>query len=200
MEAWRWPPPIPESYAARSGPIYAADVNGDGLPDIIVGDPRLGVLLDVDGGLTPNQPLIATEFGSVVAIDVGDLNRDGIPDVLVGMQTDAGIVLDEFLGLGGGRFSPAAGAGVAARQRLSGGVRGLVQEGTVFLTDLNLDGFPTDIIAADYSEQKVWVLLHGPDGGYQASSDAFPGNVVAAAVPRAGAAPDLVVGYSLDPA
>ena len=140
------PGPYPESYAAAVGPIYAADVNGDGSPDVIcVGDTGLDVLLNVfgDGRLTPAQPLIAAELGLVVALDVGDLNQDRVPDVLVGRKTDSGVVIDAFLGIGDGQFSPAV--ELASLQDQQGSFD--FPTATVFLSDLNQDGFP-DVVAA----------------------------------------------------
>jgi hypothetical protein len=126
--------------------------------------------------------------------DVGDLNQDRIPDVLVGRKTDSGVVIDAFLGIGGGEFSPAV--ELTSLQDRQGSFD--FPTATVFLSDLNQDGFP-DVVAAGYGSRNVWTLLHMADGGYQASAYAFPAQVVVAAVPRVGAAPDLVAGYNPSP-
>ena len=80
----------------------AGDINGDGIPDVIVGDPHYNVLGDGEGSftvgrifvfsgatdtvlLTLDNPIVdenARDGYSVVSL--GDTNGDGVPDILAG--------------------------------------------------------------------------------------------------------------------
>lgn len=64
--------------------IVTADFNGDGIPDLIVGDEDGALTLflgDGTGNMTPAGDI--DRLGSVVSIAVADFNRDGIPDLAV---------------------------------------------------------------------------------------------------------------------
>ena len=66
----------------------AGDVNGDGAPDLLVGDgfgPVVLVFSGADGSVlrTLDRPPGAGSFGKAVA-GIGDVNGDGAPDLLVG--------------------------------------------------------------------------------------------------------------------
>jgi hypothetical protein len=64
--------------------IVAADFNGDGFPDLIIGDDEGTLLLllgDGKGKLTAAGEI--AHLDSVVSIAVADFNHDGVPDVAV---------------------------------------------------------------------------------------------------------------------
>ena len=179
----------PESLPTAEGPLVAADVSGDGRPDVLcVGPNGIDILLNVSGTLTANQPLIRTENGNIEAIAVGDLNGDRIPDVTVGLSANSRFLVNTFAGLGDGRF----GQGVTVAS--FSGVDQTFLPATLFISDLNQDGLP-DIVRAAYGGSQLGVLLHEVDGGYHEVTYDFPYLVNATALPRAGGAPDLVVGY-----
>jgi len=91
--------PNPQAGANFGSAIAAVgDVNGDGIPDLLVGAPLQNVGGNADQGqayvisgangvllLTLNDPTpqVGAKFGSAVA-SAGDLNNDGKPDFLVG--------------------------------------------------------------------------------------------------------------------
>jgi hypothetical protein len=95
-----------------------------------------------------------------------------------------------FLGDGDGGFLAAVQLGALPYPNVSSDS----STQTLFLADLNRDGFP-DVVAAAQTSSELAVLLHVADGGYRATLYPFPDLVTAASLPRPGAPPDLVVGY-----
>jgi len=117
--------------------LAAADLNGDGLPDLITantGSDTVSVLLN--NPLRPGSFFSAVDFPcgpGPLSVATGDLNRDGLPDIAVAVADGVDILFQNpasrgtffppaFQALGGGTFSVAVG-------------------------DLDGDGFP-DIAAA----------------------------------------------------
>jgi hypothetical protein len=77
------------------GGIAAADLDGDGLPDLVVANQNdaVGVLLNRGGGrFAPEVDFTASS--QVQRVTVGDLNGDGWPDVLAGEKQAAGVFLN----------------------------------------------------------------------------------------------------------
>jgi hypothetical protein len=72
----------------------AADINGDGIPDLVVGDEQNGLFLYAGAGrrMFGSPVTLGAGTGAPYAIGVADLNRDGKPDVVVGRQGAAGSV------------------------------------------------------------------------------------------------------------
>ncbi len=79
---------IPAGGAVILGSIFPADVNNDGILDLILGHqlmPRLFYLLGSRSGtFQAPQPIALRNAGGIFGVAVADFNRDGFPDIVVG--------------------------------------------------------------------------------------------------------------------
>jgi hypothetical protein len=152
----------PMEYAGGGGvteSTVVADVNGDGIPDVVVAsqngssDGSVGVLIGKGNGQF--QPTVSYDSGGVEAwgLAVADVNGDGKADILVtNVQSNSVGVL---LGYGDGTFAPAV--------TYNGGA-----SYTVSVADVNGDGKP-DLITGGLD-----VLLGNGDGTFQAPKNYGP--------------------------
>ncbi len=88
----------PEKSQIRAA--VAADINGDGLVDLVVGDEQHGLFLYAGAGSrTFTSPrALGAGTGAPYSLATADMNRDGTLDIVVGRQTATGSV---FYNLGG---------------------------------------------------------------------------------------------------
>ena len=131
----------------------AADINGDRIPDLVVGDERAGVFLHLGGtGRTFHAPVaLGAGSGAPYAIAAADLDRDGRPDIVVGRQEARGAV---FFNLGGGRVP---------RFRDTPWNDGKGSVYGVAIGDLDGDGWPDIVAARSDAPNAVW--FNGPSVG-----------------------------------
>ena len=124
----------------------AADINGDGSPDLVVGDERAGIFLYLGGARRTFDAPVAVGAGSGApyAIAVADLNRDGKPDIVVGRQEARGTI---FFHLGGGRVP-------RFREIPWNDGKGSVYG--VAIGDLDGDGWPDIVAARSDAPNAVW--------------------------------------------
>lgn len=132
--------------------IATADFNGDGFPDLVVGEYNTSnVLLNVllgkgDGSFTPvATPPTAGHYTAGFA--VGDYNGDGIPDLAVSSLADYAVNI--LLGKGDGTFSAAPNLEITAQSVVTG--------------DFNGDGIADIATAEGYA---VSVFLGKGDGTF----------------------------------
>jgi hypothetical protein len=149
----------PQFVAAGNEPLYlaSADLNGDGLPDVVSAsfdDGALAVFFnDKNSPGTLNMPLVLTSPGAS-QVAIGDMNHDGLPDLV---SADYGVSL--FVQTSPGTFA-------APVSLYSGGAN------WVAVGDLNGDG-DADVALTDNVGVKV--LLH--TGTASATSYAAPVSV-----------------------
>ncbi|MBL9203246.1 MAG: VCBS repeat-containing protein [Opitutaceae bacterium] len=95
------PVPVgPKSSSVRAA--GAADLDGDGIADLVVGDAKTGMFLyrgQGRRGFAEPVPL-GERSGAPYSIGIADMNRDGKPDIVVGRQEARGSV---FFNLGAAR-------------------------------------------------------------------------------------------------
>jgi hypothetical protein len=91
-------PTFPVNYA-DDWSVISADLNGDGLPDLVLGASE-GTMISMnlgDGAFGPQTPVV--EWSNFRPVSVADLNGDGLPDLIVASGTlcnsppDSGSVL-----------------------------------------------------------------------------------------------------------
>jgi hypothetical protein len=162
--------------------VAVADVNGDGKPDILVGDvagdksSSVSVLLgNGDGTFQAASPLYSTGGHSVTQVAVADLNGDGRPDVVVSQMEGVAVLL----GNGDGSFQAPMTYAIDSINGSSG----------VAVADVNRDG-KLDLMVAAESGVAV-VLLGNGDGTFGAqqafgTAGHYPSSIAVADVNRDG--------------
>ncbi|MBZ5528591.1 MAG: FG-GAP-like repeat-containing protein [Acidobacteriia bacterium] len=170
--------------AGQSGPaaIAAADVNGDGLLDLLVANQTSGnvtILLGKGDGTfsaAPSSPLAAG--GGPAGIVTGDFNGDGKIDFAVSNSADNTISI--FLGDGAGGFTAAPESPIALGT-------GQQTPGALVAADFNGDG-KLDLAVVNRATNNVTVLNGNGDGTFTTA----PGSPLSVgAGPAALAAGDL---------
>ncbi|MFZ0199952.1 MAG: FG-GAP-like repeat-containing protein [Candidatus Sulfotelmatobacter sp.] len=148
--------------------VAVADVNGDGVPDVVVANTcvsssncangTVSVLLGKGNGTFKSPVTYSSGGQAAVSIAVADVNGDGKLDLLVANQTgesngDGSIAV--LLGNGNGTFQPAVtyDAGDSVTSSLA-------------VADLNGDGKP-DVVLANSGRGTVTVLLANGGGTFQ---------------------------------
>ncbi len=140
--------------------VTVADVNGDGIPDIITAnrsDNSVSVLLgNPDGSFQTKETFAAGRLP--ISVAVADLNGDGKPDIVTANY--GGNTVSVLLGNGDGTFQPHIDL-VAGSDPYD-----------VKVADLNGDGKP-DLVVTNKNDNTVGVLLGNGNGTFQ-PMQAFP--------------------------
>lgn len=176
-----------DSGGYQASSVAVADVNGDGIPDLIVtncggcyGPPSIrhtGSVAVLLGNGDGTFRTAATYFsGGLVPIFVaiGDLNLDGRPDLAIANRNSQSVGV--LLGNGDGTFQPA----------LAFSAGGLTGPQAVSIADMNRDSKPDLIVASPCADAgchgSVGVLLGNGDGTFHAALHYSAGGLYAQSV------------------
>ncbi|CAF1482311.1 unnamed protein product [Adineta steineri] len=157
----RFPTQVTYSTGVGSGPypVTVGDVNGDGTPDIIVTNYKIGtvgVLLNAGNGTFLAQ--VAYPTGTTYdtwSVSLADMNGDSKLDIVVGnaASNNIGILLNTGNGTFGAQVTYSTGSGSHPY--------------SVVAVDVNADSKP-DIIAANYYLGNIGVFLNTGSGTFSA--------------------------------
>lgn len=145
------------------GPIFdlaIGDMDGDGLPDVVMGSVSAGVTVLLNSSGSPGQllaphsyPVSATPAGGrSLGIAVGDIDGDGVLDVVSG---NFGPVFDVLLGRGDGSL-------LAATAYSTGPTPDTFEATAMAVGDIDGDGL-TDVAVGQFYQNSAQIFLHQPD-------------------------------------
>ena len=139
--------------------LAVADVNGDGWPDVVIGNgsgTSAGIRVLINNGDGTLAPDVSYSTGPLhthgpVAVALADVNGDGRPDIVT--ANEAAGTVSVLLNKGDGTFAAAV-TYPAGKEAVA-----------LAVADLNGDHKP-DIVVADFIGNSVLVLLNKGDGTY----------------------------------
>jgi FG-GAP-like repeat/RTX calcium-binding nonapeptide repeat (4 copies) len=139
--------------------IAVADLNGDGIPDVIVankGDNDITVATgNGDGTFNPIHNYYTQYYPDALA--VADLNGDGRPDVIAANNTSNSLSI--FLNNDSGNFN---GSSLAPQTIVPVGQH----PESIGVGDFNGDG-KVDLVTANYADNDISILIGNGDGTFQ---------------------------------
>ena len=146
-------PVVSKAYGTGGGAgmVRAADLNGDGHPDLIVANTQssVAILLNLGSGLFSAAVSFPVAIDPV-GIAVADFNGDGKADIVIGADSSGDGRLSILLGNGSGSFTTAPNSPI-----LIGG-----QVSEVAAADFNSDG-KQDVVVANFSSGYSLLLGDG---------------------------------------
>jgi hypothetical protein len=146
--------PNPKSLPNTQGTYFVlvADLNGDGIPDLVLGSNQVSIYLGNPDGTYTQAAAPSIQVPTSYPIVIADFNGDGVPDLAVPLYGYNEIAI--LLGKGDGTFEGPVMASVP------GSVVDITQ---IVVGDFNGDGIP-DLAVIDSDSSSVDILL-GSGGG-----------------------------------
>jgi FG-GAP-like repeat/Bacterial Ig-like domain (group 3)/Chitobiase/beta-hexosaminidase C-terminal domain len=155
-----WPNPGSLTNTQGTSFVLVADLNGDGIPDLVLGsNPVLIYLGNVDGTYTKGTTISVQQAPTSYPIVVADFNGDGIPDLAIALYGSNDIAI--MPGKGDGTFAQAILASVPGTN---------VDINQIVAGDFNSDGIPDLAVIASADNSAVDILLGNGDGTFTAET------------------------------
>ncbi len=150
-----WPNPGSLSNTEGTYFVLVADLNGDGIPDLVLGSNQVSIYLgNTNGTFTKGTTISVQQAPTSYPIISADFNGDGIPDLAVPLYGSNDIAI--LLGKGDGTFSTPVMASVPGFP---------VDISQIVAADFNGDGIP-DLAVIDRDNSIVYILLGSGDGTF----------------------------------
>src|SRR5207253_47100 len=148
-----WPNPGSLSNTQGTYFVLVADLNGDGIPDLVLGSNQVSIYLgNADGTYTKGATISVQQGPTSYPIVSADFNGDGIPDLAVPLYGSNDIAI--LLGKGDGTFALPVIASVPGSN---------ADINQIAVGDFNGDGIP-DLAVIDGDNSVVDILLGNGDG------------------------------------
>jgi hypothetical protein len=157
--------PNPKSLTNTQGTYFVlvADLNGDGIPDLVLGSNQVSIYLgNADGTYTKAPTISVQQAPTSYPIVIADFNQDGIPDLAVPLYGSNDIAI--LLGKGDGTFAAPIMASLPGFP---------VDVTQLVVADFNGDGIP-DLAVIDSDNSIVDILLGNGDGTFAAETTKPP--------------------------
>jgi Chitobiase/beta-hexosaminidase C-terminal domain/FG-GAP-like repeat/Bacterial Ig-like domain (group 3) len=156
--------PNPGSLTNTQGTYFAvvADLNGDGIPDLVLGSNQVSIYLGKADGTYTKVAAPSIQGPTSYPIVIADFNEDGIPDLAVPLYGSNDVAI--LMGKGDGTFAAPIMASVPGFP---------VDITQIVDADFNGDGIP-DLAVIDSNSSTVDILLGNGDGSFTAETTVPP--------------------------
>jgi len=155
-----WPNPGSLSNTQGTYFVLIADLNGDGIPDLVLGSNQVSIYLgNTNGTYTKGVTISVQQAPTSYPIVIADFNGDEIPDLAVPLYGSNDIAI--LLGKGDGTFADPVMASVP------GSVVGVDQ---IVVADFNGDGIPDLAVITNATNSTVDILVGNGDGTFTAET------------------------------